>query len=224
MDTRSGESAVYAYPNGSGFSGHEPGGPYFEWVKPTLDRVLGVILLAIASPVILVVSIVVLITLGRPVFFSQTRIGLGGEPFQLYKFRTMHPDRRQRQEPYSGEERRRHHKSSKDPRHTSVGRLLRSSRLDELPQLWNVVKGDMSLVGPRPEMPYIVANYEEWQHQRHLVKPGLTGLWQISDQNGKPMHECTEIDIEYLRRIGFFQDMSILARTPLAMLGRRRGH
>ncbi|HLU53762.1 MAG TPA: sugar transferase, partial [Acidimicrobiia bacterium] len=65
---------------------------------------------------------------------------------------------------------------------------------------------------------------EEWQHQRHLVKPGLTGLWQISDQNGKPMHECTEIDIEYLRRIGFFQDMSILARTPLAMLGRRRGH
>lgn len=224
MDTRQSESALDTS------NGHiQPAvlpddGPYATWVKPILDRVLGVVLLVIAIPIIALVVVVVALTIGIPVFYSQTRIGRNGEPFRLHKFRTMHPDRRQDQTSFAGEERRRTHKSPDDPRHTLVGRALRASRLDELPQLWNVIRGEMSLVGPRPEVPSVVEHYEPWQHRRHLVKPGLTGLWQISEQNGKPMHECTEIDLEYLERLGFLEDMGIMLRTPLAMLGKRRGH
>lgn len=225
MDTRRSESTLNS---SNGHALHEVQvaleGPYLVWAKPTLDRLVGLFLLLVASPIILGVALVVAATMGPPVIYSQIRIGLDGVPFMVYKFRTMGPDRRGNQQPFPGEDRRVNHKSPDDPRHTKVGRFLRAARLDELPQLWNVVKGDMSLVGPRPEVPSVVAGYEPWQHQRHLVKPGLTGLWQVSDQNGKPMHECTEIDLEYLRQIGFFQDLSILARTPLAMLGKRRGH
>ncbi|HET9260478.1 MAG TPA: sugar transferase, partial [Acidimicrobiia bacterium] len=89
------------------------------------------------------------------------------------------------------------------------------------PQLWNVVRGDMSLVGPRPELPEIVANYEEWQHRRHDVMPGLTGLWQVSARNGKPMHECTDVDLRYIEEMSFATDVAILFRTPAAMFHRR---
>ncbi|HEX6946693.1 MAG TPA: sugar transferase [Acidimicrobiia bacterium] len=222
MDTRSSESRLDALHDAEFES--LTSRIYLRLVKPVIDRVLGALLLIIASPLLLIVAIVVRVTLGRPVLYSRPRIGYRGKPFTLHKFRTMQPDRREVQVPFDGEERRKNHKSKHDPRHTRVGRFLRATRLDELPQLWNVVKGEMSLVGPRPEVPAIVERYEPWQHQRHLVKPGLTGLWQISEQNGKPMHECTEIDIEYLRKIGFFQDVSILAKTPLAMLGKRKGH
>jgi lipopolysaccharide/colanic/teichoic acid biosynthesis glycosyltransferase len=197
---------------------------YLRLVKPAADRVLGAILLVLTSPVLAASAVLVRVNIGRPVIHAQTRIGLGGRPFRLYKLRTMEPDRRRSQVDFGSRDRRVNHKSLDDPRHTRVGRLLRSTRLDELPQLWNVVKGDMSLVGPRPELSEIVRKYEPWQHERHLVKPGVTGLWQISDQNGKPMHECTEIDIEYLNRMSFAEDVRILIRTPLAMLGRRRGH
>ena len=186
---------------------------YRQAGKRLCDIVAGTLLMIGAAPVLVGAALAVRFALGRPVFWRQLRPGLNGQPFWMIKLRTMTTAT----DPLG-------HLLPDEQRMTGIGRLLRNSSIDELPELWNVVKGDMSLVGPRPEMPYIVANYEEWQHQRHLVKPGLTGLWQISDQNGKPMHECTEIDIEYLRRIGFFQDMSILARTPLAMLGRRRGH
>jgi lipopolysaccharide/colanic/teichoic acid biosynthesis glycosyltransferase len=102
--------------------------------------------------------------------------------------------------------------------------MLRATRLDELPQFLNVVKGDMSMVGPRPELPEIVSRYEPWQHHRHIVKPGVTGPWQISDQNGDLMFEHTEIDLAYLEQIGFLKDMGILLRTPAAMLGGKKGH
>lgn len=198
-------------------------GAYATSVKPVLDRLLGSLLLIFASPIIAVVALVVLFKLGRPVFYSHVRIGHKGVPFRLYKFRTMLPDRRQAQNGFKGEDRRANHKSPHDPRHTTAGRVLRARRLDELPQLWNVVKGEMSLVGPRPEVPSEVGKYEDWQHRRHLVKPGLTGLWQISEHNGEPMREHTELDLEYLERIGFVEDLRILAKTPLAMLGRRSG-
>jgi lipopolysaccharide/colanic/teichoic acid biosynthesis glycosyltransferase len=133
----------------------------------------------------------------------------------------MIPDRRSGGGTYIGPERRQTHKSPEDPRVTPIGRLLRAVRFDELPQLWNVIKGDMSLVGPRPELPEIVANYEPWQHRRHSVKPGLTGLWQVSHHNGKPMHECTDVDLEYIVQIGIASDISILLKTPAAMFHRR---
>jgi lipopolysaccharide/colanic/teichoic acid biosynthesis glycosyltransferase len=101
-----------------------------------------------------------------------------------------------------------------------VGRILRRFSLDELPQLWNVLRGDMSLVGPRPELPVVVDRYHQWQHLRHLVKPGITGLWQVSERGDVEMHECVETDIEYVRRLSLFTDLSIIARTiPAAVRG-----
>lgn len=193
---------------------------YLRVVKPVFDRLVGAVLLLLVLPIVLISAVCILVSLGRPVFYSQERIGLGGKPFQLYKLRTMIPDRRVNQNGYQGEERRRNHKAPDDPRVKGVGKILRAARLDELPQFWNVVKGDMSLVGPRPEMPIIVSKYEPWQHQRHLVKPGVTGPWQISERNGKAMHECTDLDLEYIDRASFLHDLSIIVKTPLAMFGR----
>jgi lipopolysaccharide/colanic/teichoic acid biosynthesis glycosyltransferase len=191
--------------------------------KPVLDRAIGLLLLIVFSPVIAVSALAVIVTMGRPVFYSQQRIGLGGRAFRLYKIRTMIPDRRVVGGAYTGADRRVTHKSVDDPRVTLVGRALRATRFDELPQFLNVVKGEMSMVGPRPELPEIVSRYEPWQHHRHLVKPGVTGPWQISNRNGDLMYQHTEIDLEYLEQIGFIHDLGILVRTPMAMVG-RRGH
>jgi lipopolysaccharide/colanic/teichoic acid biosynthesis glycosyltransferase len=200
-------------------------GTYVRWVKPVLDRVLGLVLLILVSPIIVIGGLVILVTLGRPIFYAQERIGLNGRPFRLYKLRTMIPDRRATDRSgYHGVDRRRTHKSPHDPRVKPASKILRSLRLDELPQFWNVVKGDMSLVGPRPEMPEIVKGYQPWQHQRHLVKPGVTGPWQISSRNGKLMHECTEIDLEYIAQMSLVEDLRILMGTPLAMIGGRKGY
>jgi lipopolysaccharide/colanic/teichoic acid biosynthesis glycosyltransferase len=194
---------------------------YGNRLKPILDVVSGLVLLIVLSPVILISVALVAMSLGSPVVYTQDRIGLNGRRFKLYKLRTMIPDRRRAPEDYIGPERRQNHKSREDPRVPPIGKLLRAVRFDELPQLWNVIKGDMSLVGPRPELPEIVANYVEWQHLRHIVKPGLTGLWQVSHHNGKPMHECTEVDLEYIATMNLSTDVSILLRTPAAMFHRR---
>jgi lipopolysaccharide/colanic/teichoic acid biosynthesis glycosyltransferase len=198
-----------------------PDGAYTKWIKPAIDGIGASLLIVLMSPLLLAATLLVWLSMGRPVFYKQSRVGLGGRQFQLYKLRTMIPDRRTGRDGYVGPERRQTHKSPNDPRVTRVGRMLRSVRFDELPQLWNVVKGDMSLVGPRPELPEIVANYEEWQHRRHDVKPGVTGLWQVSHHNGRPMHECTEVDIAYVAGFSFKGDISILVRTPVAMFHRR---
>jgi lipopolysaccharide/colanic/teichoic acid biosynthesis glycosyltransferase len=151
------------------------------------------------------------------VLFVQERIGRNGTPFRMYKFRTMRHDRRQAASVgYQGVERRLHHKSVHDPRHTATGRVLRRFSLDELPQLLNVMKGDMSLVGPRPEVPSVVARYEPWQHERHTVRPGLTGPWQITvrnESNGGEMCDHTDLDIEYVRNIRLRTDLRLLLAT-----------
>jgi lipopolysaccharide/colanic/teichoic acid biosynthesis glycosyltransferase len=163
-------------------------------------------------------------TMGAPVILRQERVGKAGAVFTIYKFRTMQPDRRVRDLPGFGDERRQTHKHPNDPRLTPVGRFLRKWSLDELPQFWNVVRGEMSLVGPRPEMPKIVAGYEPWQHARHWVKPGITGLWQISERGERMMHECTETDLVYLDEISLKTDVKIMVLTPLAALGLKRGY
>ena len=144
-----------------------------------------------------------------------------GVPFTMYKFRTMRPDRRAADLPFEGEDRRVRHKSPLDPRHTRCGRILRKSSLDELPQLWNVVRGDMSLVGPRPELVSVVKTYEPWQHQRHVVKPGLTGLWQVGRRDGNAlMRDDTDIDLDYIRQLSIVVDLRILLTTIPAVLSR----
>jgi lipopolysaccharide/colanic/teichoic acid biosynthesis glycosyltransferase len=198
-------------------------GVYTLYFKPAVDRLTGLLMLAVAAPIMAVVSVAVAIQLGRPILLTQERAGLGGRSFGIYKFRTMLPDRRVAQRPFSGPDRRVTHKSPDDPRHTPVGRFLRKWSLDELPQLLNVVRGEMSLVGPRPEMMNIVHSYEPWQHLRHQVKPGLTGLWQVSQRGDGLMHEHTEIDLEYVRKVSLFTDLGIMLRTVPAVLGRARG-
>lgn len=195
-------------------------GPYLRFAKSAIDRILACLFLVIFSPVLLVSSLLVRAKIGTPIIYRQRRVGQHGEQFELLKFRTMITDRRENDAEYPGPDRRRSHKTPDDPRVVGPGTALRSLRLDELPQMWNVVRGDMSLVGPRPEMPEIVAEYESWQHARHTVKPGVTGLWQISDHNGTPMHECTEIDLEYIDKMSIGLDMLILLKTPIAMIRR----
>jgi lipopolysaccharide/colanic/teichoic acid biosynthesis glycosyltransferase len=216
------------------------GGLYGRRVKPAVDRLLAALLLVLTLPLLLAAALAVLLTLGRPVILQQERVGLNGEVFVLRKFRTMRPCRRSSQQrrreapaaplpalpcQRSREDRRLTHKHPHDPRLVRVGRFLRTWSLDELPQLYNVVCGHMSLVGPRPEMPQIVARYEDWQHARHTVKPGVTGLWQVSDrgQDGVLMHHRTDVDLRYVRQLSFWLDLKLLLLTVPAALGFRRG-
>ncbi len=196
---------------------------YLRWGKRALDLVLGSLCLMIAGPLIAVAAAAIAATMGRPVIFRQTRVGHHGREFACLKLRTMQPDRRVTDDgPPSGPEaesdRRVTHKSEHDPRLTRVGRLLRKMSIDELPQLVNVLRGEMSLVGPRPELPSIVARYEPWQHRRHEVKPGLTGLWQVSARGEVQMHHATDLDVGYVDRVSLGTDLAILARTIPALL------
>jgi lipopolysaccharide/colanic/teichoic acid biosynthesis glycosyltransferase len=198
---------------------------YERIAKPAFDRFVALALLLALAPVILAVALAVRINLGSGVLFRQRRIGQGGRPFTVLKFRTLRPCRRaDERAQWTGPDRRVCHKRDDDPRHTPVGRLLRKLSLDELPQLVNVLRGEMSLIGPRPELPSVVARYDHWQHARHLVRPGMTGLWQVTERaSGVLMCESTEPDIEYVRRVSFATDFSILARTIPALLKRPGG-
>jgi lipopolysaccharide/colanic/teichoic acid biosynthesis glycosyltransferase len=147
-----------------------------------------------------------------PALFRQRRIGRDGVVFEIHKFRTMHAD----VDPYRVAPR-----EGADTRITEFGRWLRSTSIDELPQLLDVLKGDMSLVGPRPEMPFIVEDYDEWQKRRLSVKPGLTGLWQILGRKDLPMHQNLQYDFYYIRNRSLAHDLSILIRTIGVVLLRR---
>jgi lipopolysaccharide/colanic/teichoic acid biosynthesis glycosyltransferase len=192
-------------------------GLYVRAAKPALDLVGGLVLSLATAPVVLGALVVARCLLGRGVLLRQPRVGQGGRVFGMYKIRTMRPDRRLRQLPYDGPERRTLHKRADDPRHTTFGRFLRKWSIDELPQLWNVVLGDMSLVGPRPELASVVDHYELWDHPRHFVRPGVTGLWQVSDLRAAPLHESVHIDLEYLRNVTFASDARILLGTMQAL-------
>lgn len=198
-------------------------GPYLRWAKPTVDVLLGLIALVLATPLLLGIACVIRSRMGTPVIIRQRRMGQFNVPFDMYKFRSMEPDRRANEIPFVGEDRRRTHKSADDPRITELGRWLRATRLDELPQLWNVVLGDISVVGPRPELVSVVHDeYEPWQHRRHAVKPGLTGPWQVSDHGDKRLHECTEMELKYLDKVSLATDLRIMLATVPA-LARRSG-
>jgi len=194
---------------------------YVRLWKPCLDRLAAVFLLLVTAPVLALVALVVRVRLGPGVIFRQQRVGRHGVSFDVLKFRTMLPDRRRADVPISFPDRRCTHKSGTDPRHTPVGRFLRRWSLDELPQLVNVARGQMSLIGPRPELASVVARYQPWQHERHDVKPGLTGLWQVTARGDGPMELRTDLDIEYARRICFALDARILAATAAAFVTKR---
>jgi lipopolysaccharide/colanic/teichoic acid biosynthesis glycosyltransferase len=198
-----------------------PQGAYVHFWKPRIDRLLSVFLILLSVPIMAVVALAVRITLGPGVIFRQPRIGRNGSSFDVFKFRTMLPDRRQAQVPISFPDRRCTHKAKDDPRHTSLGRFLRRWSLDELPQLFNVALGQMSLIGPRPELPSVVARYEPWQHTRHHVKPGMTGLWQVVARGDGPMEQRTDLDIGYAQSVCLALDLWIVMATMMAVIARR---
>lgn len=197
---------------------------YVRWLKPALDMMIASVVLLLALPLMAIVALVVFVSLGRPILLRQQRVGRGGQLFTVLKFRTMQPDRRAGAAGYDGFDRRRTHKHPNDPRLTPAGRLLRKLSLDELPQLFNVLRGEMSMVGPRPELPMIVEqHYQPWQHRRHTVKPGLTGLWQVSERGNGMMHEHVDVDLDYVDQVGLSVDLRIIARTLPAALTSRQG-
>jgi sugar transferase EpsL len=176
-------------------------------VKRALDVVLAMIALLILSPVLIVIAALVWVKLGRPIFFKQDRPGLNSQPFTLIKFRTMDP---QDDGPNDG--------SSDEKRLSSFGSQLRSTSLDELPELWNVLRGDMSLVGPRPLLMQYLPLYTPRQSLRHRVRPGITGWAQINGRNSTPWDERLEMDVWYAENRSMWLDMKILALTiPRAM-------
>ena len=178
----------------------------YETVKRVCDVVGSGLLILVGSPIFLLLALAIKIDSKGSVLFRQERVGQDGELFKMYKFRTMHADSPSYE--YSP-------RASSDPRITRLGKFLRRTSLDEIPQLLNVLQGEMSLVGPRPEMPFIVAQYTERHRQRLQVKPGLTGLWQLSGDRAFLIHENVEYDLYYIQHRSFFMDIAILLHTTI---------
>ncbi|MEV0646790.1 sugar transferase [Phytomonospora sp. NPDC050363] len=189
-------------------------------IKEVFDRVGALVLLVLLSPVLLGVMVAVRRSSEGPAMFEQERIGRDGKPFTILKFRTMYPDAERRLAALraSNDYDSVLFKMRDDPRVTPAGRVLRRFSLDELPQLWNVVRGDMSLVGPRPPLASEVALYPDDVRRRLAVKPGLTGLWQISGRSDLPWEEAVRLDLRYVEHWSLSLDLVILIRTASAVL------
>ena len=197
-------------------------GFYLRFGKRVIDVVGSIVALVALSPVMLMVAILIKLESRGSVLYRSTRIGRNGRPFTFLKFRSM----------VDGADRHRQHlthlnevdgpafKISRDPRVTAVGRLLRVSSVDEIPQFLNVLAGDMTLVGPRPPIPEEVEQYEPWQLRRLDVKPGITCLWQISGRSTLSFREWMRLDLEYIKHRSFWLDLRILLRTIPAVLSR----
>jgi len=174
---------------------------FFKRIFDIFASVLGLIVL---SPIFLIITIAIHLDSKGSAIFTHKRAGKNGKQFLMHKFRTMQKESKQQDYAPS---------TPNDPRITKVGRFLRRTSLDELPQLYNVLKGQMSIVGTRPEMPFIVAKYNSWQRQRLKEKPGITGLWQILGRKDLPLHENLEYDLYYINNQSFFLDMVIVLKT-----------
>ena len=195
----------------------------YDFFKRVLDLVVGCVILVLLVPVIPAIAIMIKLDSPGPVFFKQDRVGRFGRVFKFYKFRSM----------YRGAETQRGKvetlneqegpvfKIRRDPRVTPVGNFLRRSSLDEIPQIFNVLKGEMSLVGPRPHLPHEVEQYEAWHRKRLEVKPGITCLWQMSGRSHIGFDEWMRLDIEYLKRRSWWTDVAILLETIPAVMARR---
>ena len=183
--------------------------PYSRWVKPALDRAIAGVALGALSPVVVGVALLVRRKLGSPVLFRQVRPGLGGRPFEMVKFRTMTDARGPDGHPLPDADRL-----------TPFGHFLRSSSLDELPELWNVLRGEMSLVGPRPLLERYLDRYTPEQARRHDVRPGITGLAQVSGRNALSWEDRFALDVWYVDHQSLLLDLKILARTVLKVIGR----
>ncbi len=189
-------------------------------IKRAFDFVISLILIILSSPIMAVAAIAIRLDSAGPILFRQTRVGENGKPFEMLKFRTMTADAeiKMMEKLREAGENEVIYKHANDPRVTKVGRLLRRYSLDELPQLMNVLKGEMSLVGPRPELPWLVDRYRPWQRKRFAVPQGITGWWQINGRSEKPMHLNTDEDLYYIYNYSLWLDIKILLMTPIAVI------
>lgn len=192
----------------------------YHIVKRIFDLIASLCGLIILSPLFLVVALLIKCEDHGPVFYKQKRVGKDQREFDMFKFRSMHVDADKRltelkeQNEVDGPM----FKMKNDPRITSVGRFLRKTSLDELPQLCNVLRGDMSLVGPRPPLPREVANYSKYDLQRLWVIPGITGLWQATERNNVGFEEMVELDLEYIKKRSLLFDAKIILLTIIAII------
>jgi lipopolysaccharide/colanic/teichoic acid biosynthesis glycosyltransferase len=206
--------------------------PLFDACKRCLDFLLALVMLVLLMPLWLLVAVLVKIDSRGPLLFVNRAVGQHGREFRLYKFRSMQPAAGsdvQRADvtrnivdgtptTYVGGKPVYKTALAESARITHVGRFLRCTSLDELPQLWNILRGDLSFVGPRPSLPDEVRQHRDWQKQRLLVPQGLTGLYQVTARNRVSIEEMIRIDLEYVRRRSFWLDFKILCKTPRAML------
>lgn len=196
---------------------------YQRLVKRVFDLFFGGILLMFFLPFMGVIALAIKLDSPGPALFKQRRVGENGCLFSMYKFRTMvaDADTRFKEIIHYDEQGRLIHKVPNDPRITRIGHFLRRTSLDELPQFFNVIKGDMSLVGPRPELPILVEKYETWQRKRFAVPQGITGWWQVNGRSDKLMHLNTEDDLYYVQNYSLLLDLQILLKTVWVVLSRR---
>ncbi len=185
---------------------------YERHLKRPIDVVGAAILIVLTAPLTALVALAVAVTLGRPVIFRQTRVTKGAEDFTMFKFRSMRPE----DKPMADGQ---YHAPKDDPRHTRFGKFIRRISLDELPQLWNVLRGDMSLIGPRPELPAVVKAFDLAGHPRHEVRAGMTGPWQVSEYRNGYVHMNVHVDAEYVGDLTFRRDMEIALRTIGLFIG-----
>ena len=206
---------------GRSFIGFAPVAPV-SWLKRAFDLVMGLVALVALSPVMIAIAILIRLDSPGPIFYGQERVGKDGVRFKMMKFRSMRQDadalleQLRAQNEASGPL----FKMRQDPRVTKIGRILRRTSLDELPQLFNVLLGQMSLVGPRPPVPSEVAQYEDWQLGRLRAIPGMTGLWQVSGRSDVPFHDMVRLDLHYIRNWSLWLDLEIILRTIPAVVGK----
>ena len=193
----------------------------YEVIKRIIDVVASFTGLILLSPLILIVSILIKLESKGEVIFKQKRVGLNGKEFYMYKFRSMVINAEELKEQLESQNEMSGpmFKIKDDPRITNVGKFIRKTSIDELPQLINVIKGDMSLVGPRPSLPKEVKKFEQWMMERLEVKPGLTCIWQVSGRNNIDFEDWMKLDIKYVRERSFKLDIKLILKTVLVLFG-----
>lgn len=199
---------------------------FYELTKRLVDIVCSLVGIIVLSPLLIAIAIIIKLTSRGPIFFSQRRVGKDGVEFNMYKFRSMVINAEELKENLvdQNEMSGPMFKMKNDPRITKVGRFIRKTSIDELPQLWNVLKGDMSLVGPRPSLPKEVAQFQSWMYKRLNVKPGLTCYWQVSGRNNIDFEDWMMLDIKYIEKRNLFIDMKLIFKTILVLFGDRNAY
>lgn len=193
----------------------------YEVIKRLIDVVCSFLGLLVLSPLFIIIAIIIKTTSKGPVFFFQKRVGKNGKEFDMYKFRSMVVNAEELKEKLVAQNEMSGpmFKMKDDPRVTKVGKFIRKTSIDELPQLWNVLKGDMSLVGPRPSLPKEVKQFEKWMYKRLTVKPGLTCYWQVSGRNNIDFEDWMKLDISYVEDRNLWIDIKLIFKTVLVLFG-----